>query len=179
MKNDLLRLIESVEFAANKHKFQRRKGNLKIPYINHPVKVCKLLADSGESDIETLLAAILHDTLEDTDTGEIELTEHFGNSVANIVIEVTDNMKLHEKERKELQVTKASQLSVQAKKIKIADKICNIDDILTYPLIWSKRRKRKYIEWAKKVCDGCKGQNLILDQKFEEIYRKGMELYSK
>lgn len=179
MKDNILKLLESLEFAANKHKFQRRKGSLKIPYINHPVKVCKLLAESGESDIEILLAAILHDTLEDTDTSELELTDRFGTIVTSLVIEVTDNMKLPEKERKELQVINAAQLSSKAKMIKVADKICNIDDILTYPITWTKRRKRNYIEWAKKVCEGCKGQNLILDRKFGEIYNKGMELLSR
>ncbi len=147
IKGSVLKLLETAEFAADKHKFQRRKGSLHIPYINHPISVCKLIAESGISDLNLLMAALLHDILEDTDTTEIELTDKFGIEVVSLVLEVTDNMKLKESERKELQVKKASSLSSKAKMLKIADKICNINDMINYPINWSRKRKIYYIEW--------------------------------
>jgi GTP diphosphokinase / guanosine-3',5'-bis(diphosphate) 3'-diphosphatase len=172
-------LIHAIDFAADKHKYQRRKGYLKIPYINHPVKVCKLIADCGETDIDLLIASILHDVVEDTDTSETEIAERFGTKVAQIVMEVTDNMKLPEKERKELQVIKAPGLSREAKLIKIADKACNMHDILNYPLSWTRKRKLYYFNWSFRVFEGCRGLNNQLDNIFIEYYKKGIETYSK
>ncbi len=174
--NNVSKLIKAMEFAAEKHKLQRRKGYLKIPYINHPLKVCKLIADAGETDINLLLGAVLHDTLEDTDTAEQELFKNFGKEITGLVLEVTDNMKLPDEERKELQVRNSSSLSKNAKLIRIADKIANISDIINYPIKWTKRRKRKYVSWSMKVYEGCKGQNLQLDMKFQEICKKAMEI---
>jgi GTP diphosphokinase / guanosine-3',5'-bis(diphosphate) 3'-diphosphatase len=167
--NHITKFVEAIEFAAEKHKFQRRKGYLKIPYINHPVKVCKILVDCGESEINLLLAAILHDTIEDTDTTEEELIEHFGTEVTNLVFEVTDDMDLDENTRKHLQIINAPKLSTYASLIRIADKIANVNDILKYPLNWTNSRKLKYVDWATNVYNNCKGKNVQLDKTFEEI----------
>jgi (p)ppGpp synthase/HD superfamily hydrolase len=172
-------LLDSISFAADKHKLQRRKGTLKIPYINHPVKVCRFISACGEVNMDLLVAAVLHDVVEDTDTSEKEISDKYGNKVASIVMEVTDNMALPKKKRKELQITKASQLSREAKIIKIADKASNIEDILIYPLLWTKSRKLEYIEWSYMVFQGCKGQNNLLDEKFLEVYSKGLKLLKK
>ena len=172
-------IIDACEFAAEKHKYQRRKGYLRIPYINHPLKVCKLIADCEETEIDLLLAAILHDTIEDTNTLPSDISDRYGVEVANIVLEVTDNMKLPEKERKELQVSKASGLSRNAKIIKIADKICNMNDILNYPLFWSRKRKLNYFTWSFRVFEGCKMVNSKLDAIFMDTYNKGIQAFSK
>ena len=172
--NDTLKIIEACDFAAFKHKFQRRKGYLRIPYINHPIKVSNLIANSGETNVNLLIAALLHDTLEDTDTNEQELADLFGINVLNIVKEVTDNMLLREKERKELQVTKAPYLSQYAKIIKIADKICNMNDILNYPLMWRRARKLHYFQWSMRVFNNCKGINNQLDTLFIETHNRGI-----
>lgn len=179
MNNIALNLLRAAEFAADKHKFQRRKGSLQIPYINHPIKVCKLIAESGISDLNLLLAALLHDTLEDTDTTEIELTNRFGLEVASLVLEVTDNMKLKENERKELQVSKAPNLSPKAKILKIADKICNINDMLNYPISWSRKRKIRYVEWSKQVVKSCQGHNTNLDKMFDDTSENALKVLLK
>jgi GTP diphosphokinase / guanosine-3',5'-bis(diphosphate) 3'-diphosphatase len=179
MEINFLIIFDAFDFAAEKHKLQRRKGNLRIPYINHPIKVGKLLAEAGEKDIELLAAAILHDTLEDTETTTAELEEKFGSEITGIVIELTDDMSLPDNIRKEKQVQKASSLSPKAKLIKIADKICNINDLLVYPIYWTKARKIRYIEWSAQVIEKCKGLNTVLDQKFEEIYKKGLSQLRK
>ena len=177
--NHITKFVEALEFAADKHKFQRRKGYLKIPYINHPVKVCKILVECGESDIDLLFAAILHDTLEDTDTTVKDLTNKFGIKVANLVVEVTDNMDINEKARKDLQIINASKLSQYASLIRIADKIANIYDLINYPLNWTKKRKLRYIDWAIKVHENCKGRNAKLDKMFEDICKKARQVIGR
>jgi (p)ppGpp synthase/HD superfamily hydrolase len=177
--NDTDLLLGAISFAADKHKFQRRKGSLSIPYINHPIKVCRLISICGENSIDLLIASILHDVVEDTDTTENDLSDLYGIKVASIVKEVTDDTKLPKYKRKELQIKKAPTMSREAKIIKTADKISNIEDILTYPLMWTKKRKLEYIEWSYRVFVGCKGQNELLDNKFYEIHQKGIDLFKK
>lgn len=176
---DSIRLMESVEFAAIKHQMQRRKGYLKIPYINHPIKVTNVLIACGVTDVDLLTAAILHDTLEDTDTSFDEIKVKFGGNVAQIVLEVTDDMSLPEKVRKELQVTKAPSLSNHAQLIKIADKICNMNDLIDYPINWSNSRKLRYVVWSKRVFDGCKGGNELLDNLFVKTYENALRVFNK
>ncbi len=163
---EIKKLMDAIVFASDKHRFQRRKGFLKIPYINHPLKVTKVLTDCGETNFDLLIAAVLHDTVEDTDASLPEITVLFGETVARLVEEVTDNMLLPQKERKELQVQKAPKLSADAKKIKIADKICNINDLVNYPINWSEARKIEYVDWSERVFEGLKGVNLELDLLF-------------
>ncbi|CAL8127076.1 unnamed protein product [Orchesella dallaii] len=151
---DLADIIYAVDFAARKHKNQRRKDPEKTPYINHPIGVAHILIqEGGIEDGEVIQAAILHDTVEDTDTTFEELEEHFGKSVANIVREVTDNKLLSKEERKELQVKNASHKSLQAKLVKLADKIYNLRDLnRVLPEGWDENRRREYFNWAEKVC---------------------------
>lgn len=168
--------ILAIEFAAEKHKLQRRKGFLKIPYINHPVKVCKLLNEVGENNNDLLIAAILHDVLEDTATTKQELEAMFGKKILELVLEVTDDMSQPENIRKTLQVTKAKNLSVNAKLLKIADKYCNISDLINYPINWSRERKLNYVKWAMQVFEGCKGNNKLLDKMFSDICQKAIAI---
>jgi GTP diphosphokinase / guanosine-3',5'-bis(diphosphate) 3'-diphosphatase len=172
-------ILYAIEYASEKHKLQRRKGYYKIPYINHPIKVTRLLAECNEKDDVLLCASILHDVLEDTDATEHEILSQFGQEVLDVVKEVTDNMQLPEKERKALQITKAKGLSNKAKKIKIADKICNMRDILVYPLNWRNSRKLRYFEWSKQVIDNCRGMNELLEKLFNEEYDKGIAKFRK
>lgn len=176
---DMLRFLDAIDFAADKHKFQRRKGYLKIPYINHPVKVCKILTQVNETDEDLLLAAILHDTLEDTDAKKSEIIERFGTDVCKIVMEDTDDMDLPEKVRKQAQIDNASKLSHKAKLIRIADKIANITDVITYPIIWSRKKKLRYVEWSMNVFEGCRGQNELLDQMFIDTYERAKAVQEK
>jgi guanosine-3',5'-bis(diphosphate) 3'-pyrophosphohydrolase len=163
-------LLSAIKFASEKHMLQRRKGCNDIPYINHTIRVAYILQENAkENDMVLLSAAILHDVLEDTDATELQLQELFGSEVCDIVKEVTDDMSLTYDDRKRFQIKKAPGLSNKAKLIKIADKISNIHDILSNPLTWSNRRKRKYVEWSEKVVDGCRGINPLLDKLFDEI----------
>jgi len=171
-------LLKAISFAADRHRNQKRKDQEASPYINHPIAVAAVLADEGNVDDESILmAAILHDTVEDTETTFEELENLFGVEVAGIVRELTDDKSLFKEVRKELQIEHAAHASPRAKQVKIADKICNIRDILkSPPHDWSAERKREYLEWATKVVNGCRGVNPGLDKVFDEALAEGKNI---
>ena len=171
-------LLKAIAFAADKHSRQRRKDAEASPYINHPIAVATVLAAEGEvSDEVTLLAAALHDTVEDTQTTFVELEEHFGPEVTGLVRELTDDKSLDKMERKRLQIEHAAQASSRAKQLKIADKICNIRDItVSPPADWSLERRRKYLTWSEEVVAGCRHVNSKLDQAFDQAIAQAREV---
>jgi guanosine-3',5'-bis(diphosphate) 3'-pyrophosphohydrolase len=164
-------LLGALHFAADRHRDKKRKDEGASPYINHPIAVAELLARvGGVTDLALLQAAILHDTIEDTDTTRQELAERFGERVAAIVAEVTDDKSLCKEERKRLQIEHAPGLSVAAKLVKLGDKIANVHDVLeTPPSDWSTERRAGYVEWARRVVDGCRGTNAALERHFDEL----------
>lgn len=169
--NDVLPVIfHALEFAARKHRDQRRKDVDATPYINHPIQLAGLLArEGGVTDIAILVAAILHDTVEDTETNAAELEREFGPAIAAIVMEVTDNKSLPKAERKRLQVEHAAHISHGARLVKLADKICNVRDmIMAPPADWDLARRREYFDWARAVVDRMRGTNARLEQLFDQ-----------
>jgi len=164
------KLLSALQFAAIKHQKQFRKGVNQTPFINHPIRVATLLAESGEAESTNLLiAAILHDVIEDTNTTAEEITNLFGKVVCDLVLECTDDKNLPSWERKQHQINYAPKASIAAKKIKLADKICNITDIREDPpLGWTVDRKLAYLHWSEAVYKGLKGLNPILDKRFEQ-----------
>lgn len=171
-------LLKAIAFAAEKHRDQRRKDAEASPYINHPIAVATVLAAEGGVSAEvTLIAAALHDTVEDTKTPFAELEEHFGPEVAGLVREVTDDKSLDKPVRKRLQIEHAAQSSSRAKQLKIADKICNIRDITVRPPAhWSPERRSDYLTWAEKVVVGCRQVNTGLDQAFDNAIAEAREV---
>ena len=170
MSNDISRLLFAAAFAADRHRDQRCKNADASPYVNHPLAVAAVLAnDGGISDLELLVAALLHDTVEDTATSLDEITQLFGNAVSGLVKEVTDDKSLPRERRKQLQIENAAHKSDLAKQLKIADKICNVRDIdSTSPADWDANRKAQYLDWAVAVIDGCRDVNHTLDQLFDQ-----------
>jgi guanosine-3',5'-bis(diphosphate) 3'-pyrophosphohydrolase len=168
------RLLDALAFAAHKHRNQRRKDAEASPYINHPIALANVLANEGGVDDDTVLsAAILHDTIEDTETSADELRCRFGEAITAIVLEVTDDKDLPKAERKRLQIEHAPHISHGAKLVKLADKICNLRDIAASPPAkWSLERKQAYFDWAKAVVDGLRGAHPVLEQAFDEALRK-------
>lgn len=175
--NNLNKLVEAASFAAKRHTGQTRKGSDQEPYINHPLEVANLIASVGRiEDIDVLIAAILHDTIEDTDTTADELTALFGEEVTKIVLEVTDDKSLPKQKRKDLQVEHAPHLSTEAKLVKLADKISNITDVTKNPPSdWSTERRREYVDWGTSVVDGLRGVNQHLEEKFDAVVRAARE----
>jgi GTP diphosphokinase / guanosine-3',5'-bis(diphosphate) 3'-diphosphatase len=172
MKSELALLLKALAFAAHKHRDQRRKDPAASPYINHPIALADVLVnEGGVTDVEVLCAALLHDTVEDTDTTPQELEENFGPRIARIVAEVTDDKDLSKAERKRLQVEHAAQLSPEAKLVKLADKICNLRDVAERaPESWDLARRREYFDWAKRVVDGLRGAHPSLEAAFDAAY---------
>jgi guanosine-3',5'-bis(diphosphate) 3'-pyrophosphohydrolase len=163
--------IKAAAFAADKHRNQRRKDADASPYINHPIALANVLANEGGiANKDVLCAAMLHDTIEDTETTEAELRLAFGNKITAIVLEVTDDKSLDKAARKQMQIEHAPHISIEAKMVKLADKICNLRDILaTPPAGWSLERKLDYFEWANDVVSGLRGTNIKLELVFDEL----------
>jgi guanosine-3',5'-bis(diphosphate) 3'-pyrophosphohydrolase len=164
-----LELLRAVHFAADKHRSQRRKGVDRDPYINHPIAVAEILARvAGVRNVRVLQAALLHDTIEDTETTPEELARHFGKRVRDLVLEVTDDRKLPREDRKRMQIEHAPKLSKRAKRIKLADKICNLVDIVQKPPQgWDHTRRASYLEWSRQVVEGCRGASPPLEKLFD------------
>ncbi|NBC07800.1 MAG: HD domain-containing protein [Bacteroidetes bacterium] len=162
-------LLEALQFAAIHHQYDRRAGYDRLPYINHLIKVTNCLANRiGIKDEALLLAAVLHDIVEDTEVTVEQLERRFGGEVADIVEELTDDMSLPYDERKRLQVEQASKLSPKARVIRLVDKASNLRDIFNYPLDWSAEKKAAYLDNAIAVAERIKGDHPKLDAWFDE-----------
>jgi len=163
--------ITAVAFAADKHRTQRRKDAEASPHINHPIALANVLAnEGGVQDLNVLCAAVLHDTIEDTQTTAEELAPIFGAKVTSIVVEVTDDKSLAKEVRKQRQVEYAALISREAKLVKLADKICNLRDILASPPAdWPEERKQRYFDWAAQVVAGLRGVNPRLEAVFDGL----------
>jgi guanosine-3',5'-bis(diphosphate) 3'-pyrophosphohydrolase len=166
---DIPAIIKALEFAAHKHRDQRRKDAEASPYINHPIALASVLAnEAGVTDVEVICGALLHDTIEDTETTSAELEAAFGPTIRDIVLEVTDDKRLPSAERKRLQIEHAAQASRKARLVKLADKICNLRDIASSPPAnWSRERKCAYFDWAKAVVDQIRGTHATLEALFD------------
>ncbi len=170
-------VLHALAFAAHKHRDQRRKDASASPYINHPIALANVLMnEAGVTDPNVICAALLHDTVEDTETTPEELERQFGRTIRNVVLEVTDDKSLPKAERKRLQVLKARALSRRAKLVKLADKICNLRDIADNPPAgWKLRRQQEYFDWAKQVTDRMRGTNRRLEAAFDAAYARRPE----
>ena len=172
MQFDTNLLLKALSFAAYKHRHQVRKGSEPIPYINHPIALADLLVRTGKiRDPKTIAAALLHDTVEDTPATLKELKSEFGPVISRLVAEVTDDTSLSRKERKREQAKHAPTLSRRARVLKLADKTCNLRDIVHDPPVgWSLKRKQEYFDSAKCVVDKIRGTNVELETAFDEAF---------
>jgi GTP diphosphokinase / guanosine-3',5'-bis(diphosphate) 3'-diphosphatase len=171
---DVSSLLVALEFAAHKHRDQRRKDASASPYINHPIALARLLAEEGGvTDVTTLIVAVLHDTVEDTDTSYEELRARFGKTVADAVAEVTDDKSLPKARRKALQIEHAPHMSKRAALVKLADKTCNLRDVADHPpATWPLARRRQYFDWARAVIDALPPVSKKLRRAFDAAHAK-------
>ena len=171
-EDDLKLLLRSLSFAAHKHKDQRRKDVDSSPYINHPISLANILCNEGHvTDIDVICAALLHDTVEDTDTTPEELERTFGATISGIVMDVTDDKTLDKAMRKQCQIEHAAHICEQAKLVKLADKISNLRDIASCPPEnWSLERRQEYFDWARAVIDQLRGAHGQLETIFDDAY---------
>jgi (p)ppGpp synthase/HD superfamily hydrolase len=167
--NDTVKLASAYRFAADKHVAQRRKGEAAEPMINHLAEVADLVARATDgADVDLIAAAVLHDTVEDTNTTFDELEARFGPRVAALVAEVTDDKSLPSHERKRLQIENAAHASYGAKVIKLADKTSNLRAMaVSPPRNWSDARRADYLDWSRRVVANCRGANRWLEDQFD------------
>lgn len=174
-ERDIDLILKAIKFSAEKHKDQRRKDAEASPYINHPIQVAELLwRVGGVRDTVVILGALLHDTIEDTETTPEEIESLFGEDVLDVVLEVTDDKRLPKMERKRLQIEQAPHKSLRARQLKLADKICNVRDIThSPPRDWTLERRLEYFDWTEKVVNGIRGSNVPLEKLYNELLREG------
>ncbi len=172
-RTDLAEVVKALAFAAEKHRHQRRKDREASPYINHPIDLASILTNEASVvDPLVLCAAILHDTVEDTETTLDEITACFGAEVSALVAEVTDDKSKPKDERKRLQVEHAPHASFRAQQVKLADKISNLRDMAhSPPATWDLERRRAYFDWCKRVVDGVRGRHAALEALFDAAYQ--------
>lgn len=170
-ETDLTLIFQAITFAADKHQHQRRKNQQATPYINHPIGVMETLWRVGQvQHIPTLVAAVLHDTIEDTDATPVEIETLFGAEVRALVEEVSDDKLLPKMVRKQLQIEHAPHLSLHAKEIKLADKLMNAYDVShNPPANWPQERIHEYLDWTEKVVIGLRGVNPALEAEYDRI----------
>jgi guanosine-3',5'-bis(diphosphate) 3'-pyrophosphohydrolase len=179
LEHDAIGLIlKTVHFAADKHRDQRRKDAEASPYINHPIEVAELIARvGGVHDVITLQGALLHDTIEDTNTTPDELLKLFGAEVRDVVLEVTDDKTLDKVVRKRLQIEHAPHLSARAKLVKLADKIANVMAVTDAPPAkWPLARRKEYLDWTEQVVRGLAGCNPALEALYAEVLARGRDV---
>jgi guanosine-3',5'-bis(diphosphate) 3'-pyrophosphohydrolase len=169
------KLLKAIHFSADKHRDQRRKDTRQSPYINHPIELAETLWEIGgvREDVP-LIAAILHDTIEDTETTPDEIRALFGEEILSVVLEVTDDKSLPSQKRKQLQIEHAPHISRAAKLVKLADKICNLNDLIhSPPRMWTLGRRQEYLLWTEQVVAGLRGTNTALENRYDELLATG------
>src|SRR5271157_2257789 len=173
--NDVVAIMRAADFAARKHTNQKRKGEEAEPYLNHLIEVAALVAEATDGRPDAVIAALLHDAVEDQDVTNAEIADLFGPTVASLVAEVTDDKSLSKPARKDKQIASAPHKSDGASVIKLADKTSNLLAIGNSPPPWPPDRKRAYVEWARSVVSGLPFKPAGLLARFEEAARLAME----
>jgi len=162
--SDARRLLGALRFAAERHRDARRKGETAAPYINHPIAVADQLAAHGlGDDVELLMAAVLHDVIEDTDATYEDVQRQFGGRVAGIVQDVSDDKSLDREARRRLVVDTIGRKSREARLIKLSDLIANVHDVIHHPPRWTLERKLDYLRWAERVAAAVSGTHAGLE----------------
>ena len=165
---DSVLLTRAFHYACKCHARQKRKGAAGEPYVNHLADVARRVAEAtGGADTNLIAAALLHDTIEDVGVSREDLVIAFGEDVAALVVEVTDDKRLDKDQRKRLQVENAATKSQRAKMLKLADKASNVRAMVASPPDWPDRRKREYADWAEAVAEGLRGVNETLERELD------------
>jgi (p)ppGpp synthase/HD superfamily hydrolase len=164
-------LLRAAQFAAECHAAQRRKGARSEPYVNHLIEVAAILADvAGDRDPNLLVAALLHDSIEDVGVTREEIAARFNDDVAELVWLVTDDKSLEKHVRKQLQVDNAPHKPTRAQWLKIADKTSNLRAIRdSPPPEWTSDRCREYLAWARRVVSAFPDPHPVLLAQFEQV----------
>jgi len=167
---DLRSLTKALLFAAEAHRNQRRKGAAQEPYLNHLIEVLDLVVQAGDgTDMDMVLAALLHDVVEDTPATYEDVAANFGEHVAQIVRENSDDMSLPKDERRRARIAAMPLKSREAKIVKMADVISNLRAIaVSPPAGWSAERKLGYLNACRELVDAARGTEPAIERMFDE-----------
>uniref|UniRef100_A0A915AF37 Guanosine-3',5'-bis(diphosphate) 3'-pyrophosphohydrolase MESH1 n=1 Tax=Parascaris univalens TaxID=6257 RepID=A0A915AF37_PARUN len=170
-------IVKAADLAARRHRHQRRRDPAQTPFINHPIGVAYILTNEAKVyDTVTIVAAILHDVIEDTKTTHDEIKQMFGNEVSAIVNECTVDKSLSRGARKNAQIENAPRLSHKAKLVELADKLYNLRDIeRVMPVGWTARHKREHFEWLRDYVAVMKGTNEALETAIDEVISRNLK----
>ncbi len=168
--NGVRAIMAAADTAARWHAEQRRKGVSQEPYVNHLLEVAHLISEATEGrDPDLVIAALLHDAIEDSGIAAEEIAARFGADVAALVVAVTDDKSLPKEERKRLQIVNTPKKAARVKLLKIADKTSNLRSMAASPPAnWSDARRREYVQWARDVVAGARGGNPWLEATFDQ-----------
>ena len=176
--NDIVRIMQAADQAARWHKTQKRKGEAAEPYMNHLLEVAALTAEASDGDATCIIAALLHDAVEDQGKTFEEIKALYGAEVAAIVAELTDDKNLHKQERKDRQIINAPHKSPAACIVKLADKTSNVRSVVqTPPANWTLERKQAYVDWAKSVVERLPHRPAGLLAQFEAAVRESEAVF--
>ncbi|WP_157973467.1 HD domain-containing protein [Tropicimonas sp. IMCC34043] len=168
MSEEILKLSRALVFAAEAHRNQRRKGAAQEPYIDHLIEVMNLVGEAtGGADVDLMIAALLHDAIEDTGVGAAELEARFGARVARIVVENSDDMSLSKPERKQRRLASIAGKPVDSRMVKLADVISNLHSVVvSAPAGWGSERKIGYLESCRDLVAAGRGASAELEETF-------------
>ena len=168
--DSLTLVLKAAERASHWHTTQRRKGAAQEPYINHLLEVARLVAEATDGrDPDLVVAALLHDAVEDQPVSRAAIALEFGEDVAALVMEVTDDKTLPKAQRKRLQVEHAPEKSPRAAILKLADKTSNLATLaVSPPASWGMSRRLEYVQWARDVAAGLRVENAWLLERFAD-----------
>ena len=180
-KGDMELIDYAIYFATKAHNGQKRKTEKDVDMIFHPFTVGMILQRAGAST-NCVIAGILHDVVEDTKYTIEDIKKEFGNDIANIVLEVTEDKKLEWKERKTEAINKIRTASIEGKLVECADKINNLETLYSSYCemgedIWKSFNKPKeyqkwyYTEMYKAVIQGTKEDNKLFGR-YKKILNK-------
>jgi len=157
---------EARQFAETAHAGQTRKGAARLPYVTHLAEVAALVAEFGGSPV-AIMAAWLHDTVEDCGTSPDEIALQFGPDVAWVVAQLTDDKSLPKAERKALQILHAPGKTHDAALVKICDKLSNVLAVGDAPAVhWDEARQVAYLDWAEQVVSALPGGAALARDRF-------------
>lgn len=169
---------KTILFATKVHGRQKVPGS-ELPYLLHLSNVCAetlaamMTENNPNYDINfAMQCALLHDTIEDTPITFEDIEMHFGKKVAIAVLALTKNEKLPKAERMKASLRRIKVHSDEARIVKMADRITNLQKP---PKHWDKEKKRKYWEEAKIILEELRGVN----EAIEERLRKKIERYKQ
>lgn len=164
---DYTLFAKAIVFACEQHRGQKRtEADGEVDYVVHPIRVAEHLRRlAGVDDIEILCAAVLHDTIEDSGTRYDELAESFGDRVAAIVAELTNDSRLPKASRHEDMIRRAATMSREAKMIKLADRYDNMLSVTTA----DRGKRHRILEETPRLLTALRGACPALESAIESL----------